>query len=193
MALDITGIHNVGEFYSQHYLDALLERDLNPTLKRWAEADKAKETKAPYKALAGLANGYFQNAHRAYGSADPSERLEQARAFHARLLGALGFTRQPGLEPVGEDVVPVLVSEKQNGKPFDLALLDVQMPGLNGLQLQERLMTSGSNLPIIFISAYEDGDVRARAVSLGAAGFLEKPFNDEDLLDAISSAIADAG
>jgi FixJ family two-component response regulator len=71
-------------------------------------------------------------------------------------------------------------------------VLDIQMPGLSGLQLQEQLATSGSHLPIIFITAYEDANVRARALDQGAARFLEKPFDDEVLLDAIRSATRDA-
>jgi FixJ family two-component response regulator len=71
-------------------------------------------------------------------------------------------------------------------------VLDVQMPGLNGLQLQDKLRTSGANLPVIFITAYEDASVRTRAVDNGAARFLEKPFDDDVLLDAIRSATEDA-
>jgi FixJ family two-component response regulator len=70
-------------------------------------------------------------------------------------------------------------------------VLDIQMPGLSGLQLQDRLMTSGANLPIIFITAYEDANVRARALDQGAARFLEKPFDDQVLLEAIHSATQD--
>ena len=118
MTLDITGIHNVGEFYSQHYLDALLERDLKETLKRWAEDDKDKRRRAPYKVLGGLSSQYFQRADRAYGSSDASERLAQARAFHAELLEALGYARNPSLEPVGKHVVPVALAEQHGGQPY---------------------------------------------------------------------------
>ncbi len=52
-------------------------------------------------------------------------------------------------------------------------------------------MTSGANLPIIFITAYEDANVRARALDQGAARFLEKPFDDQVLLEAIHSATQD--
>lgn len=71
-------------------------------------------------------------------------------------------------------------------------VLDIQMPGLSGLQLQEQLATSGSTLPVIFITAYEDTNVRTRALDQGAARFLEKPFDDDVLLDAIRSATRDA-
>jgi FixJ family two-component response regulator len=71
-------------------------------------------------------------------------------------------------------------------------VLDMRMPGLSGLELQERLLASGSNVPIIFISAHSDEGMRARALEAGAIEFLQKPFNDDALLDAIAKAVGDA-
>jgi FixJ family two-component response regulator len=71
-------------------------------------------------------------------------------------------------------------------------VLDMRMPGLSGLQLQERLLASGSRVPCIFISAHSDEAMRARALEAGAIEFLQKPFNDDALLDAIAKAIGDA-
>jgi len=68
-------------------------------------------------------------------------------------------------------------------------LLDVRMPGLSGLQLQERLVASGSRIPIIFISAHSDEVTRARAIEAGAIGFLQKPFSDDAVLEAIARAV----
>ncbi len=68
-------------------------------------------------------------------------------------------------------------------------VLDVQMPGMNGLQLQSRLAAAGCGIPIIFISAYESKDSRQRAMQAGAAAFLGKPFSDEQLLQIIRSAL----
>src|SRR5262249_37681537 len=67
----------------------------------------------------------------------------------------------------------------------DCLILDVRLPGMNGLELQRHLATSHSEIPIIFITSYEDDEVRARALNAGALDYLLKPFNDEDLLDAI--------
>jgi FixJ family two-component response regulator len=67
---------------------------------------------------------------------------------------------------------------------------DVQMPGMNGLQLQSHLTAAGYDFPIIFITAYDDNDVRARAFEAGAVAFLLKPFSDELLLKTIRSAFA---
>lgn len=68
-------------------------------------------------------------------------------------------------------------------------VLDVQMPGMNGLQLQSHLAAAGSGIPIIFISAYESKDSRQRAMQAGAAAFLGKPFSDEQLLQTIRSTL----
>ncbi len=68
-------------------------------------------------------------------------------------------------------------------------IVDVQMPGMNGLQLQSHLAASGCGIPIIFITAYESQDSRQRAMQAGAAAFLGKPFSDEQLLQTIRSAL----
>jgi FixJ family two-component response regulator len=71
----------------------------------------------------------------------------------------------------------------------DCALLDVRMPGLSGLQLQARLREIRSSLPVIFVTAQADEELRKRALRDGAAAFLGKPFNDEALLAAIRAAL----
>jgi FixJ family two-component response regulator len=68
-------------------------------------------------------------------------------------------------------------------------IVDVQMPGMNGLQLQNHLAAAGCGIPIIFITAYEGNDSRQRAMQAGATAFLGKPFSDELLLQAIRSAL----
>jgi FixJ family two-component response regulator len=68
-------------------------------------------------------------------------------------------------------------------------ILDVQMPSMNGLQLQSQLAAAGCGIPIIFITAYDSKDSRQQAMQAGAAGFLGKPFSDEQLLRTINSAL----
>ena len=67
-------------------------------------------------------------------------------------------------------------------------IVDVRMPGMSGVELQEQLIASNPALPIIFISADGDAEVRARALQRGAIDFLYKPFSDEALLDAVDRA-----
>ena len=71
----------------------------------------------------------------------------------------------------------------------DCVVLDVQMPGMNGLEVQERLSSSCSGLPVIFITAHDDVGVRERALAAGALAFLRKPFNDELLIKTLRAAL----
>jgi FixJ family two-component response regulator len=66
---------------------------------------------------------------------------------------------------------------------------DVQMPGMNGLQLHRKLITSGRHIPVIFITAFPDERVRKRAVAAGAVCYLSKPFDSERLRSCIGSAL----
>jgi len=68
-------------------------------------------------------------------------------------------------------------------------LLDVQMPGLNGLELQSRLVAEGHQVPIIFITAFSDENARAQALKAGALCYLVKPFEEADLLNSINLAL----
>jgi FixJ family two-component response regulator len=68
-------------------------------------------------------------------------------------------------------------------------VLDVAMPGLNGLELQTALMAKGSAIPIIFLTGHGDIPMSVQAMKRGAADFLTKPVNDDDLLKAVRAAI----
>jgi RNA polymerase sigma factor (sigma-70 family) len=68
-------------------------------------------------------------------------------------------------------------------------VLDVRMPGLSGIDLQKELGKMGYTIPIIFITGYGDIPMSVRTMKRGAIDFLTKPFNDQDLLDAIHRAI----
>jgi FixJ family two-component response regulator len=69
-------------------------------------------------------------------------------------------------------------------------LLDVQMPGLSGLELQNRLIERGSALPIVFVTGHADTPTAVRAIKAGAEDFLAKPVSSEDLIAAIERAMA---
>jgi len=68
-------------------------------------------------------------------------------------------------------------------------IADVNMPGMTGPELHHRLMASGNTIPTILITAYPDDDVRARALGAGVVGYLRKPFDEDDLLVCIRSAL----
>src|SRR5262252_7901032 len=68
-------------------------------------------------------------------------------------------------------------------------ILDVMMPGMTGLDLQQELTRRGQEIPVIFISARKEEAIRARAFKQGAVKFLSKPFSDTALLDALNTAL----
>ena len=68
-------------------------------------------------------------------------------------------------------------------------ILDVQLPQMSGLDLQRQLSKTNNLVPIIFITAHSDDTARERALRDGALGFFNKPFNSEDLLSAVHSAL----
>jgi len=68
-------------------------------------------------------------------------------------------------------------------------ILDVRMPGLSGLDLQERLVQSGIDIPVIFITGFGNVPQSVRAMKAGAVDFLEKPFENQALLDAVNRAL----
>jgi RNA polymerase sigma factor (sigma-70 family) len=68
-------------------------------------------------------------------------------------------------------------------------VLDIRLPGISGLALQRQLAEANVQIPIIFITAHGDVPMTVRAMKAGAVEFLTKPFHDQDLLDAIHSAL----
>jgi FixJ family two-component response regulator len=68
-------------------------------------------------------------------------------------------------------------------------VLDIRMPGMDGLTLQERMSERGFNAPVVFVSAHGDIPASVRAMKHGAVDFLEKPFEEDDLLGAVNRAI----
>ena len=84
----------------------------------------------------------------------------------------------------GED----FLRAKHTSRPSCL-VLDVRLPQMNGLDFQRRLVETGVETPVIFITAHGDIPMSVRALKSGAVEFLTKPFRDQDLLDAIHQAL----
>lgn len=76
---------------------------------------------------------------------------------------------------------------------FGCVLLDVQMPGLNGLELQRALTDAHRHVPIVFITGHGDIPTSVRAMRAGAVDFLAKPFDESELLTAIARALEKGG
>lgn len=99
-----------------------------------------------------------------------------------RLLKSLGFKVQAFAS--AEDFL-------QSGDQSNTAclILDVRLPGMNGLELLRQLATAMSDIPIVFVSAHDDAEVKDQALAAGAVAFLSKPFSEDVLLKAVNSAL----
>ena len=71
----------------------------------------------------------------------------------------------------------------------DCLIVDLQMPGMNGLDVQDRLTKSGKSIPVIFITAHDEVGAREKVLTAGAVGFLRKPFDDELLIKTLRHAL----
>jgi RNA polymerase sigma factor (sigma-70 family) len=109
---------------------------------------------------------------------------DSVRKSLVRLLKSMGYPARPYAS----------AKEFLEGWRLDPApgclVLDVQLPGLNGLELQEYLRDTSCPIPIIFITGHGDIPMSVRAMKAGAVDFLAKPFHDESLLRAIQEALA---
>jgi FixJ family two-component response regulator len=88
----------------------------------------------------------------------------------------------------------IFVSAQEFLDQFQLGMrgclvLDVRMPGISGIELQEQLTLLGAHLPVIIITGHGDVPITVRAMKAGAFEFLQKPFNDQVLLDTIQAAL----
>jgi FixJ family two-component response regulator len=75
--------------------------------------------------------------------------------------------------------------EKYDRRTTGCIVLEVRLPGMSGLEVQDRLIRDGVDIPVIFLSAYGDVPMTVRAMRNGAVDFLEKPFNHQNLIDTV--------
>lgn len=99
------------------------------------------------------------------------------------LLDSVGWTVQ--LHASAEEFLDVVATPAQ---PCCL-LLDIRMPSMSGLELQQVLRQRGISLPILFMTGHADVSMAVQAMKSGALDFIEKPFNDQKVLDAVAAAI----
>jgi FixJ family two-component response regulator len=105
------------------------------------------------------------------------------RASIRLLLKSIGFTATP------------MSSAQEFLAAFDPAqpgclVLDIRMPGMSGMELQQQLNLRGATLPVIFITGHGDVPMAVEAMQHGAFDFLQKPFRDQDLIDRVQKALA---
>ena len=105
------------------------------------------------------------------------------RAMLSRLVGTVG------LKSIAFTSAEEFLAAPQPDCPACL-VLDVQMPGLSGLDLQRRLAQASRPLPIVFTTGHGDIPMTVEAMKAGAVGFFSKPFRNQDMIDAIKEGIA---
>jgi len=99
-----------------------------------------------------------------------------------------GMLKSVGLDSEAFGTAHEFLQSKRPDVPSCL-VLDVRLPGVNGLDFQRQLADSGVRIPIIFITGHGDVPMTVKAMKSGAVEFLTKPFRDQDLLDAIYQAL----
>ena len=110
---------------------------------------------------------------------------DDASVAHAlmRLLHSWGM--QVRTFASGEEFLSAL----SRSHDVDCSVIDVQMPGMTGLEVQEHMNRAGMDVPVIFITAFTEEGIEEKVMSAGAVGFLRKPFTDEALVGLIRIAM----
>ena len=110
---------------------------------------------------------------------------ELCRSF-GRLLRAAGF------QPITYASAEALLADTKHPQ-FDCLVLDIELGGISGIELAERLLATGCSTPFIFITAHEDFNARARARVPGAAGYFRKADSGADVLSVIRKCVSTTG
>jgi len=146
MAIDTSAISNVGEFYSDHYLDAILDKDVKSHIKAWEE-NEGNGYVAPHKRLSGLSSAYFKLKSKLSNVVANDERFKLTHELNVLITEALGYEYKSGGYELADDdmLIPILSSSTKDGNPYlwivetywdlsedarflDQYLLDVQKP-----------------------------------------------------------------
>ena len=102
--------------------------------------------------------------------------------------GASGLLRSLGFAAIDFSSAEEFLNSGR-AKDISCVITDVRMPGMSGIELQDRLIAAGHKVPVIMMTAFPDEGIRSRAIKAGAVGLLTKPFDQETLLDCVNSAL----
>lgn len=99
-----------------------------------------------------------------------------------------GLLKSAGLRSKSFETAEQFLEEEPSGGPGCL-IVDVSLPGISGLEFQEKMRKAGRQIPIVFITGHGDIPMSVKAMKAGALEFLTKPFDDQDLLSAVEHAL----
>ncbi len=114
---------------------------------------------------------------------DDDESVREATKSLVRSLGYQAATFGSAEEFLGSSQL----------KSTSCLITDVRMPGMSGVELQDRLIADGRSLPTVFISAFSDERVQQKVLESGAVGYLHKPFEEDRLIECIETALKGQG
>jgi hypothetical protein len=125
MSFDLTGIENVNEFYSHHYLNAILEDDLKDLFKNWKEEEEKKDKKAPYSLISAMSGLYFKRKDNFLKAKSQEEKIEILREFYAELMYQMGYELKPDIKELEDgEVIPLSGEVKKNNGKTDIWLIE---------------------------------------------------------------------
>jgi hypothetical protein len=130
MAVDLTGINNENEFYTNHYLSAIFENDIKDVLSRWKQSEE-DGTRPPYAQIRAICKNYFLFSNSFEKEKTFAGRLELQREWLLLFLPALGYELQPQFKTLdaGFDIPIIFESKKSNGAPDMWIIEDVNLYG----------------------------------------------------------------
>jgi two-component system response regulator FixJ len=102
------------------------------------------------------------------------------------------YFRSQKIETAGFSTAQEFLTALQQGKQFDCIVSDVRMPGMSGLDLVRELKSRNAGAPIVLITGHGDVDMAVAAIKIGAADFIEKPFDESRLLAGVRDAIEES-
>ncbi|MDL2122087.1 MAG: hypothetical protein LWX51_03170 [Deltaproteobacteria bacterium] len=139
MAIDFTGIYNENEFYTHHYLAAILEKDLKDVLNKWKQQDKDENIRPPYAGLKEIAKKYFNLRDQENKTRKPEDKLGFQRQFLQNILQILGYEFRPAIKELENGVVIPIIGEvtKQSGAPelWIIEALDISSDDVDPFEL----------------------------------------------------------
>ena len=113
---------------------------------------------------------------------DSQEYREKVEAVLQSIAGKC----EKSIECMNFSMAEVLVYELQAGAYFDIYVLDIEMPGMNGMETFERMKDYNTNVPVIFLTASGLEEDVVTAIKLGAANYLKKPFRPQELIKRVT-------